>query len=206
MADNVASLVEEIMTAVSGALTEGLEGQQAQWTLRAYRTVILPYQLRFAESEGADLRRRRAAIVISDIVGQYGGSDAEAKWKRALVAYYHARLAPLSEAVFELAQEVDRSGEASETAVQEATKLHGEFIALRDEMERDAPSALQALSDTLSECLVDCKYILRDRSIVSLRLNRVIESRASSGRCPNCGSSNAPGSRFCVQCGTPLTT
>jgi hypothetical protein len=202
--DDVSGLVQEVLAAVSGRLTEGLTPDEGAWVLAAYRNVVLPHQLRFAAGEDAEMRRRRASIAIRDIEEDYGAVSGAAKLRKARFAYYFARLAPLSDAIFELAQLVESGQEPSAEKVADARRLHEGLRALHEEMARDAPDILPALGDLLSEALVDCRYVIGNRNIVSLRLNRVIEGKRLTPRCPSCGTQNPPTTRFCTRCGTQL--
>jgi hypothetical protein len=135
----------------------------------------------------------------------------EEKWKAIRQAFYAARVLPLSYAAFDLAQQYLHQARPAEELRREAQSIDAKLEALLAEMKAQDPEIPEALGALISETVMDCSYVIHDLDVVSLRLKHVIESerysdqeQPTSKSCPNCGTANPIGSRFCNQCGQPL--
>ncbi len=205
----LAPLIQETMQRIDGVLTGGLTPEQARWARVAYRSTVLPYQLRFAPNDTPQGQRARVDLLVDDISRELGQLPGPAKYAAITRAYYFALLHPISQHLFELAQELYRAQRPKEELAAAARSEHDNLQATIHEMETDAPEALKALSDTISEALTDARYVMNGGGdFVSLRMNHFIEdqSRPQEPTCPGCGAPVAPGARFCIQCGTRLAS
>ena len=201
----LAPLIDQVMTALMDELTDGFSVQQVEWALKVMHTTILPHELRFAVGETEDAKRARVAIILGDLKEALSGKSARERWRTILHLYYVARLMPLSDRAFGLAQERLDAGKSDD-------KLRASTVAVRDqvqkvveELQRRAPQIARRLDSVVSETMVDCAYAAGEVDVMSLRLGAIYAHRRDAdSTCPGCGAANPPDSRFCNKCGANM--
>jgi len=201
---SIEPLVDAVLQRVFPILTQGLSSQQALWALDAYRTTVLPFRLGFMAGEEEKARQQQVEIEVDDIVTDLGELTPTEKWTAIRQQFYLAKVWPLSDQAFSLARQWYHKKRPHDELRREAQTVDTQFTALLAELEQQDPEALEDLRETISETVLDCAYVINNLDIVSFRLKRIIDRDRESAGCPQCGTSNRPGSRFCSQCGTPL--
>jgi len=198
-------LIDQVMTALMDELTDGLTAEQVEWTLSVMRSTILPYELRFAADDTDEGKRARTQLIIGDLKEELSGHSSRERYRTIQRMYYASRLLPLSDEAFDLALRRLNTGEVEAGARREAKALRERLSKLTERMEEKAPQVHEALAGVISETTIDLAYAAGEVDVMSLRVGRVHSQRQSGvATCPNCGTANPAGSRFCNRCGASL--
>jgi hypothetical protein len=163
-----------VLELIGAEISRSLSKAQAEWAWQAFERYILPGYFRQGEPEDEAELKLQAQIVAGDINEEWQGLSGVEKWAWMLRKTYLARLQPLYEAAWRLAEAKSSQTPINETELQRARDTLDTLQIMRKQMQTVAPHTLKELSEVISEIQMNCKYALGQGEGTSLEINRNI--------------------------------
>ncbi len=158
---NMQNQIQFILTQVSSDITKGMSEEEIFETIWIFREIILPIRLR-----GSINAERLVESIRKDIAGL----DLKERKKYVLVNKYRYLIEPLDDRAFELAQQAYLSPDSRPELQNEALKLKTKLLDIAKEIKNSNPQLYNIFSNSISESLLDYKYVLTGNTVVSLRM------------------------------------
>jgi hypothetical protein len=172
--ENLQSDINQALEKLKPALTR-LSAEDYKWALGILRDTILPYRF---ELYAAQEQKKRASLIEGSIDGlnqkleRLPPSD---KKKQILAMKYQSILGAIDKKAYDLAVMRHRKT-ISTKEIRQATELKNKLMDISQELKKTDKALHEEYSELISESLLDLKYAIEGKEIVSLRLNRLIES------------------------------